>query len=237
MAAFATTITCIAAADSPEQQRQQLAGTEALLPRARGQRTAAAQTLNILRGTAPDDALPEGNTLPEVGPEPGTPSAARLMVDRPDLAQAISEYRQAWKEAGHTGNGDVILRMGAYVAEDMERAISDPKESTQFFYSGMQAPAPQSPQAWVDEQSPSVSQNPVDSQYEAVLRDRLAYGTPDVVTRRLQEIIDELGLSGIIMMPNVGGKIPRDRLSASIRLFGEEVAPRLTSGATKAGIA
>ena len=154
-----------------------------------------------------------------------------------DLAQAISEYRQAWKEAGHTGDGDVMLRMGAYVAEDMERAISDPKESTQFFYSGMQAPAPQSPQAWVDEQSPSVSQNPVDSQYEAVLRDRLAYGTPDVVTRRLQEIIDELGLSGIIMMPNVGGKIPRDRLSASIRLFGEEGAPRLTSGATKAGIA
>ncbi|PKB78845.1 MAG: hypothetical protein BZY88_16410 [SAR202 cluster bacterium Io17-Chloro-G9] len=153
-----------------------------------------------------------------------------------DLGQAISEYRYAWKESGHPGNGDVMLRMGAYVAEDMDRAISDPRESTEFFYGRMQGALGQAPQSQVDEQSPSVSQSQVAPEYEAVLRDRLAYGTPDSVTHRLQEIIDELGLSGIIMMPNVGGKIPWDRLNASIRLFGEEVAPRLTSGAAKAGI-
>jgi len=152
-----------------------------------------------------------------------------------DLGQAISEYRQAWKEAGHPGDGDVMLRIGTYVAEDMDRALSEPSESTLFFYGRIQSASAQSPQAWADEQSPSVSQTSIDPEYEAVLRDRLAYGTPDVVTHRLQEIIDELGLSGIIMVPNVGGKIPRDRLNASIRLFGEEVAPRLTSGAAAVG--
>ncbi len=148
-----------------------------------------------------------------------------------DLGQAISEYRDAWVEEGHPGKGDVMLRIGTYVAEDMGHAMSDPKESTLFFYDRMQGAPTQQAQTWVDEQGPGSSQATVNTEYEAVLRDRLAYGTPDSVTQRLQEIIDELGLSGVIMIPNVGGKIPRDRLSASIKLFGEEVAPRLTSGA------
>ena len=151
-----------------------------------------------------------------------------------ELGEAISEYRQAWKGAGHSGEGDVMLRIGAYVAEDPERALSEPRESTLFFYNTMGGAPAQAPQSAVDEQSPSVSRAPVDTGYEALLRERLAYGDPDVVTHRLQEIIDELGLSGVIVMPNVGGRIPRDRLNASIRLFGEEVGPRLTSGAAKA---
>ena len=152
-----------------------------------------------------------------------------------DLGPVISEYRRAWKDAGHSGEGDVMLRIGAYVAEDMDRALSEPRESTLFYYDGLRGGPAQSAQSSVDELGPSVSGSPVDAEYEAVLRDRLAYGNPDVVTHRLQEIIDELGLSGVIMIPNVGGRVPRDRLNASIRLFGEEVAPRLTSGAAKAG--
>ena len=152
-----------------------------------------------------------------------------------DLGAAISEYRQAWKQAGHPGEGDVMLRIGTYVAEDMNRALSEPKDSTLFFYDRMGGPAAQSDQSWVDETSAAQSAVPVGGDYEMLLRERVAYGTPDVVTRRLQEIIDELGLSGVIMIPNVGGQVPREQLSASIRLFGEEVAPRLTSGAVIPG--
>ena len=63
--------------------------------------------------------------------------------------------------------------------------------------------------------------------YEDALGDRLIYGTPDQVIARMKEWRDRLGLSGVIMEPNVGGLISPDRLEASIRLFGQEVAPKL----------
>mgnify|MGYP001614269734 CR=1 FL=1 len=43
-----------------------------------------------------------------------------------------------------------------------------------------------------------------------------------IVDDRLGEIRDELGLSGVLMEPNVGGLISPDRLEHSIRLFGQE---------------
>jgi alkanesulfonate monooxygenase SsuD/methylene tetrahydromethanopterin reductase-like flavin-dependent oxidoreductase (luciferase family) len=63
--------------------------------------------------------------------------------------------------------------------------------------------------------------------YEDVLRDRVAYGTPDMVADRLRELRDQLGLAGVIIESNVGGRIPLDRVLNSIRLYAQEVAPRL----------
>jgi alkanesulfonate monooxygenase SsuD/methylene tetrahydromethanopterin reductase-like flavin-dependent oxidoreductase (luciferase family) len=59
------------------------------------------------------------------------------------------------------------------------------------------------------------------------LRDRLAYGTPDMVVERLTQLRQELGLSGVVIEPNVGGGISRDQVWRSVRLFAQEVAPRL----------
>jgi len=39
--------------------------------------------------------------------------------------------------------------------------------------------------------------------YEALRRDRLAYGTPEMVAERLAQLRGELGLSGVIIEPNV----------------------------------
>ncbi|PYN12083.1 MAG: hypothetical protein DME05_22575, partial [Candidatus Rokuibacteriota bacterium] len=63
--------------------------------------------------------------------------------------------------------------------------------------------------------------------YDDVLRDRVAYGTPDEVVDRLHQLRDELGLAGIIAESNVGGRIPIERVLNSIRLYAHEVAPRL----------
>ena len=49
--------------------------------------------------------------------------------------------------------------------------------------------------------------------YDDVLRDRVAYGTPDMVVDRLSQLRDQLGLSGVIIESNVGGRIP---LSATL---------------------
>jgi alkanesulfonate monooxygenase SsuD/methylene tetrahydromethanopterin reductase-like flavin-dependent oxidoreductase (luciferase family) len=147
----------------------------------------------------------------------------------PELAPAIAEYRAAWREAGHSGDGDVMLRVGIYVGEDKDRALSEPRESTMSFYNRVRQGLLQTAGAFGGEVRARRAQNLASLTYESALQDRLVYGTPDAVANRLGELRDELGLSGILMEPNVGGMIPPERLEHSIRLFGQEVAPRLRS--------
>jgi alkanesulfonate monooxygenase SsuD/methylene tetrahydromethanopterin reductase-like flavin-dependent oxidoreductase (luciferase family) len=146
-----------------------------------------------------------------------------------DLAQAISEYRDAWREAGHPGEGDVILRVGVYVAEDMNLATSEPRESTMRYYDRIRQGLLQTAGSFGGELRVQRAERMASMTYEDALQDRLVYGTPEVVASRLGEIRDELDLSGVIVEPNVGGQISPDRLNNSIRLFGQEVAPRLAN--------
>ena len=63
--------------------------------------------------------------------------------------------------------------------------------------------------------------------YDELLQDRVAYGTPDMVVERLRQLKDDLGLSGVVVEPNVGGRIPAEGMLRSIRLYAQEVGPRL----------
>jgi alkanesulfonate monooxygenase SsuD/methylene tetrahydromethanopterin reductase-like flavin-dependent oxidoreductase (luciferase family) len=147
----------------------------------------------------------------------------------PELAQAIAAYRTAWRQAGHPGNGDVMLRVGVYVAEDKERAFFEPQASTMSYYNRIRQGLLQTASAFGGELRAQRAQSLANLTYESALQDRLVYGAPDAVANRLQELQDELGLSGVLMEPNVGGLMPPERLNNSIRLFGQEVAPQLRS--------
>jgi hypothetical protein len=48
-----------------------------------------------------------------------------------------------------------------------------------------------------------------------------------MVVERLQQWKEKLGLSGVIMEPNVGGRMSLEGVLRSIRLYANEVAPRL----------
>jgi alkanesulfonate monooxygenase SsuD/methylene tetrahydromethanopterin reductase-like flavin-dependent oxidoreductase (luciferase family) len=67
--------------------------------------------------------------------------------------------------------------------------------------------------------------------YDDVVRERVVFGTPERVAERLQTLQETFGLSGFIMEANVGGRIPPESVLQSIRLFGQEVAPRLRASA------
>jgi alkanesulfonate monooxygenase SsuD/methylene tetrahydromethanopterin reductase-like flavin-dependent oxidoreductase (luciferase family) len=67
--------------------------------------------------------------------------------------------------------------------------------------------------------------------YEDVVRERVVFGTPEDVAKRLQSLQATLGLSGFIMESNVGGRIPPESVLQSIRLFGQEVVPALRTAA------
>ncbi len=63
--------------------------------------------------------------------------------------------------------------------------------------------------------------------YDELLEGRLAYGTPDMVAAKLLQLRESLGLSGIMIEPNVGGHNPPERVRNSIELFARETVPQL----------
>jgi alkanesulfonate monooxygenase SsuD/methylene tetrahydromethanopterin reductase-like flavin-dependent oxidoreductase (luciferase family) len=63
--------------------------------------------------------------------------------------------------------------------------------------------------------------------YEELLTGRVAYGTPAMVTEKLAHVRETLGVAGVLMEPNVGGYNPPERVFHSLRLFAQEVVPRL----------
>jgi alkanesulfonate monooxygenase SsuD/methylene tetrahydromethanopterin reductase-like flavin-dependent oxidoreductase (luciferase family) len=67
--------------------------------------------------------------------------------------------------------------------------------------------------------------------YADVVQERVVFGTPERVAARLQTLQQTLGLSGFIMEANIGGRIPPEFVLHSIRLFAQEVAPRLRAPA------
>ena len=148
----------------------------------------------------------------------------------PELASAIVDYKEGWNRAGHPGDGQVILRIPVYVAEDMEKAMSEPEESAMHAYARLMRAFTGSigkAGTTADEERSERSERLSVVTYEDLQRDRLAYGTPDFVTEKLTSLRDDLGLSGFIMESNVGGRIPQDKMLNSVRLFAEEVAPQL----------
>jgi hypothetical protein len=56
------------------------------------------------------------------------------------------------------------------------------------------------------------------------------FGTPRYVAERLHTLQQALGLSGIIIEPNVGGGMPAELVAHSMGLFARQVAPHLGGG-------
>ena len=151
-----------------------------------------------------------------------------------EVVGALEDYRSAWREAGYPGDGDVILRIPVYVARDMEKALSEPQNSTLHSYARLRLSFVNSAGragTTADEERSVRAQRLGTVTYEDLLRDRLAYGTPGVVAQRLGQLRDELGLSGVVIEANSGGRMPIDQVNSSVRLFAQEVAPELRAHA------
>lgn len=150
--------------------------------------------------------------------------------DAPQVAQHLTDYRAALQEAGYADNGSVYLRIPVYVAETAEQAYAEPQESTVRSYRRLAENFARSVGdvgTTTSEERSERAQRLSQVTYDDLLRDRVAYGTPDMVVERLRELREQLGLSGVIMESNVGGRIPLERVLNSIRLYAQEVAPKL----------
>jgi alkanesulfonate monooxygenase SsuD/methylene tetrahydromethanopterin reductase-like flavin-dependent oxidoreductase (luciferase family) len=146
-----------------------------------------------------------------------------------ELGPNIAAYRQAYRSAGHAGQGEVYLRVPIYVGETAASARADPEHSIMPFYRALGAQLEDSATragARASEQRAERGQALQTISYEDVLRDKVIVGTPESVTSRLQELIGKLGLNGVLAEPNCGGLIPNAKVMRSLQLMCEQVAPR-----------
>ena len=144
------------------------------------------------------------------------------------LKPQIEEYHQAWKDAGHEGSGKVGIRIPIYLSNDAQKAHDEPMESAMFSmgrlsdrtarYAGYRGTTGD----WGAEAEAMKNMS-----YDDWLRDKVAYGTPEAVTDKLQMLIEELGLDQIMFEVNFGNHIPLDRQLTTIQLMMEKVAPNL----------
>ena len=146
-----------------------------------------------------------------------------------ELAPLVKTYRDAWKEAGHPGRGEVYLRVPVYVAETEEAAREEPRESIMHLlrYIGDRLAASASASgARAIENRAARGQKMQSIDYEEVLHERMIVGTPGRVIDQLQGLREELGLDGILAELNPGSLIPHEQVMTALRLLCQEVMPR-----------
>ena len=146
-----------------------------------------------------------------------------------ELGPLIREYRQAWREAGHPGEGQVYLRVPVYVAETEQRARDDPEQSIMSFYrwlgnqltesAGLAGARALERRAERGEALQTIS-------YADTLRDKVIIGTPGMVADKLKMLDAELGLNGILAELNCGRAIPNECVMHSLKLLCEQVIPQ-----------
>ncbi|MYC30777.1 MAG: LLM class flavin-dependent oxidoreductase [Chloroflexi bacterium] len=170
------------------------------------------------------------DTFPSVGASGHNVISGLRGFDVNEVAEHMEMYHQAREESGHEGPGEVFLRVPIYVAETDDEGISDPEESTMRSYrrlGGLFGTSAGAAGTTMSEERRERAERLANVTYEDLLKDRLAYGSPDTVVEKLVQLRDRVGLDGIIMEPNVGGGLTVEQVLNSVRLYAQEVAPRL----------
>jgi len=146
-----------------------------------------------------------------------------------ELGPNIAAYREAYRAAGHAGQGEVYLRVPIYVGDTEATARADPEQSIMQFYRTLGAQLEDSATragARASEQRAERGQALQTIAYSDALRDKVIVGTPAGVATRLQALTRKLGLNGVLAELNCGGLIPNEKVIRSLQLMCEEVAPR-----------
>jgi alkanesulfonate monooxygenase SsuD/methylene tetrahydromethanopterin reductase-like flavin-dependent oxidoreductase (luciferase family) len=174
-------------------------------------------------------AVNSPDTFQEQG-ERGNPIfVATRLGDLNELVPNLKVYRDAWREAGHPGNGKVYLRVPVYIAENEKQALEEPKESVMFFYKYLgeriEASAVMAGARAIENRAERGARlQHID--YDEVVRSKIIVGTPRMVIDRLGHLQEELGLDGILAELNCGMRIPHEQVVNSLNLLCQEVRPK-----------
>jgi len=173
-------------------------------------------------------AVNSPDTFQQTG-EQGMPIfVATRLGDLNELGPNLRVYREAWAAAGHPGNGKVYMRVPVYVAATEKQAYEEPMESVMYFYKYLgeriEASAVMEGARAIENRAERGARlQTID--YDEVTRSKIITGTPAMVTDRLGQLKEELGLSGILAELNCGMRIPHDRVLNSLTMMCQQVVP------------
>jgi alkanesulfonate monooxygenase SsuD/methylene tetrahydromethanopterin reductase-like flavin-dependent oxidoreductase (luciferase family) len=169
------------------------------------------------------------DTFPQIG-RLGYPVFASVRhTSWTDLVPQIASYREAWRAAGHAGEGEVFVSAPTYIAETEAQARAEAQGSIMHFYHE-QAALLEGAARLVDPVTRERRLARVAElrrrSFEEALETNLLVGTPDGLAKRLEELREQIGLKGLLAELNCGGRIPHAQVLSALELLCEEVQPR-----------
>jgi alkanesulfonate monooxygenase SsuD/methylene tetrahydromethanopterin reductase-like flavin-dependent oxidoreductase (luciferase family) len=145
------------------------------------------------------------------------------------FAPQILAYREAWRVAGHPGRGEVFLRAPGYLAATTEQARAEAEASVIHYYRAQAALLSDSTgRTGVDgvARRNATADRLASITYAEALKGSLFIGSPDDVSEQLQRLQAELGLDGVLLELNCGGKILHRQVMTATQLLCQNVMPR-----------
>jgi alkanesulfonate monooxygenase SsuD/methylene tetrahydromethanopterin reductase-like flavin-dependent oxidoreductase (luciferase family) len=166
-------------------------------------------------------------TFPGVG-RMGLPIFVGLRgMNIPELTGHVKTYRQAWREAGHAGDGDVCLRIPVYAAPTEKAATEEPHETITYYFR-RQADLTRAPigRAGIPAERRAAQAARLSSlSYPEILSTKVAFGSASGLVDRLTSLKEELGVSGIAAELNSGGLMPMAQVMRSLQILTQQVMP------------
>ncbi len=152
------------------------------------------------------------------------PARVRWIFDT--YAQEAAKHGRTLRPGEYRPEGGVVLCRNLAVARTHEEAMETARQGSVFwtqwlgefgFFEALRMPGQEGP-------VPKTFEQMLDSRFQLV-------GTPDSVGEQIERLRDELGVEYMIFIM-YGGITEHHRMLESIRLFGEQVIPRLQRGAS-----
>jgi alkanesulfonate monooxygenase SsuD/methylene tetrahydromethanopterin reductase-like flavin-dependent oxidoreductase (luciferase family) len=151
-------------------------------------------------------------------------------MDIPELARCLGTYRDAWRDAGHAGQGDACLRIPLYAAPTEKAAHEEPRE-TITYYMERQAEITLAPVGRAGtgpvEFRQGQAQRLSTLSYGEILEKKVAFGTGPALVDRLGQLREQLGVVGVAAELNPGGLLSPAQEMRSLEILTKEVMPAL----------
>ena len=146
----------------------------------------------------------------------------------PELAEHLRVYREAWRDAGHAGDGDACLRIPVYAAPTEKAAVDEPRETITYYFQ-RQADLTRASMGRAGtgpvERRVAQAQRLSSLSYDEILTTKVAFGTGPGLIDRLARLQEELGVNGIATELNPGGLLSTDQEMRSLKILTHEVMP------------
>jgi alkanesulfonate monooxygenase SsuD/methylene tetrahydromethanopterin reductase-like flavin-dependent oxidoreductase (luciferase family) len=145
------------------------------------------------------------------------------------MRHLVGLYRQAWREAGHPGNGWVMMTFQMYCAPDSARAIETYREPVNRHLRYLAEAASDWEAGTVSKDYPNhprMLEGLRKSNFDQQRADNLVWvGTPADVIERIETFNDAVGGFDVASLQVNSWTLPVAQAEASIRLFAEAVLP------------